>query len=198
MLKDLNRIEALAAVAAVVMLAVGCLLVLRPFVSALLWATVLTYTTWPLMVRLTGWMHGRRSLAALIMTTLIALVMVLPFAVVGLKLAENVSRFEELFSFVQGGVPPEAPDWIRNLPWIGPALERAWPGLAQDTGWLSRSLKAGGLGVGKWLLRHSLDFGKGIMQLALSVVIVFVFYRDGERYLDGILGVQTPAAFFPL
>jgi len=45
MLKNMNRIEAVAAVVAVAPLAMGCLVVLRPFVSALLWAAVLAYTT---------------------------------------------------------------------------------------------------------------------------------------------------------
>ncbi len=186
MLKTMNRIEAVAAIAAVALLAAGCLAVLRPFVSAILWATVLTYTTWPLFMRLEGLMGHRRSLAALTMTALIALVMVLPFVIAGITLAENVSRLEDLFRFLQGGLPLEAPEWVRRLPWIGPAAEQAWPGFAQDTGWIPETLKAAGLSAGKWLVTHSLDFGKGVMQLALSVVIVFVFYRDGERVVARI------------
>ncbi|MFA6172302.1 MAG: AI-2E family transporter [Kiritimatiellales bacterium] len=181
MLKNMNRIEAVAAVMAVALLAAGCLVVLRPFVSAILWAAVLTYTTWPLMLRLEKWMKGRRTLAAFTMTSLIALVLVLPFVLAGITLAENVARLEDFFGFLQGGLPLEAPAWIQNLPWIGPSAGRAWPEIAQDTGWLSEGLKSVGLTSGKWLLTHSLDFGKGIMQLVLSVVIVFVFYRDGER-----------------
>lgn len=179
--KTTNRIEMVVTVVAVGLLATGCLLVLRPFVAAILWATVLTYTTWPMLLRLDGWMRGRRSLAAFTMTTLIALVLVLPFVVAGITLTENVSRLEDLFRFLQGGLPPQAPEWVQSLPWIGPTVERTWPRFAQDTGWISDTLKTVGLGAGKWLLTHSLGFGKGILQLALSVVIVFVFFRDGER-----------------
>jgi predicted PurR-regulated permease PerM len=142
---------------------------------------VLTYTTWPLLLRVEGWMRGRRALAALTMTALIALVMVLPFVLAGITLAENVSALENLFRCVQDGLPVDAPEWAKRLPCVGPALERAWPGLAQDTGGISSTLKSAGLGAGKWLLTHSLDFGKGILQLMLSVVVVYVFYRDGER-----------------
>jgi predicted PurR-regulated permease PerM len=181
MLKNMNRVEAVAALVAVASLTAGCLAVLRPFMSAILWAAVLAYTTWPMLLRMDGWMRGRRSLAAFTMTAMVALVLVLPFLVVGIKLAENVSRMEDLLRLLQGGLPIETPEWVRRLPWIGPAIERAWPGFAQDTGEISKALKDAGVWVGKWLLTHSLDFAKGIMQLALSVVIVFVFYRDGER-----------------
>ena len=181
MLKNMGRIEAVAAVVSVAVLAVGCLAVLRPFVSAILWATVLTFTTWPLMLRLERWMRGRRTLAAFTMTALLTVILVLPFVIAGITLAENVARLEDVFRALQGGLPAAVPEWLRQLPWVGPAIERSWPELAQNTGWLSEEVKSAGMKVGGWLLTHSLDFGKGILQLALSVVIVFVFYRDGER-----------------
>jgi predicted PurR-regulated permease PerM len=183
-LKMTSRIETVAAVVAVALLSVGCLAVLRPFVSAILWAAVLTYTTWPVLLRLDGWMGGRRTYAALVMTTLIALVMVLPFVVAGVTLAENVSRLEGLFKFLQGGFPVSPPDWVSELPWVGVAAEKAWPQFVQNAGWVSEAMRTAGMNAGKWLLAHSLDFGKGILQLTLSVVIVFVFYRDGERVAD--------------
>lgn len=183
-LSGLSRIEAVSAIVAVALLALGCLVVLRPFVSAILWAMVLAYTTWPLLLRLERRMKGRRTLAAFVMVLLITMVMVLPFIVVGVKLADNVSRIEDLFRFLQGGLPPVAPEWLTGLPWIGTAIESAWPGFVQDTGWISNTLKSFGLGAGKWLLANSVDFGKGIMQLVLSVVIVFVLYRDGEQITE--------------
>lgn len=182
----MNKIESVTAITAVALLAIGCLSVLRPFVSSILWAAVLTFTTWPLMLRMESWMRGRRSLAAFTMTVLIVLVLVLPFVMTGITLAENVARLEDFFGFLQGGLPLEAPEWVRSLPWIGTYIEQAWPGFAQDTEMLSQWLKSAGLDAGKWLLRHSLDFGKGILQLILSVIIVFVFYRDGERVTASI------------
>ncbi|MEI8241834.1 MAG: AI-2E family transporter [bacterium] len=186
MLKNVNRIEMLAAVAAVGLVAAGCLAVLFPFLSAILWAAVLAYTTWPLLLRLERLLGGRRSLAAFLMTALIALVLILPFAVAGVTLAENVARFEELLRLLQGGLPADAPEWVRRLPWIGPDVERAWPGFARDTGIISRTLHASGSAAGKWLLQHSLAFGKGVLQLALSVLIAYFFYRDGDRLMGRI------------
>ena len=194
MLKTNNRIEAVAAVVAVVLVAVGCLTVLRPFVSAILWATVLTYTTWPVLLSLERWMGGRRTYAALTMTIIIAAVMVLPFVVAGITLAENVSRIENLFRVLQGGLPVDPPGWVNGLPWVGAAVERVWPQFAQDAGWISEAMKTASLSVGKWLLAHSLDFGKGVLQLTLSVIIVFVFYRDGERVTERLVaGAQRIA-----
>src|SRR6266481_7955828 len=76
---------------AVVLLGLGCLLVLRPFVSAALWALILCFTTWPLFLRLEDLLGGRRTLSALVATLSLAAVIVVPVAILGATLADNVS-----------------------------------------------------------------------------------------------------------
>ena len=49
---DMNRIESLARTAAAALLALGCLLVLRPFIGAILFAGILCLSTWPAFVLL--------------------------------------------------------------------------------------------------------------------------------------------------
>jgi hypothetical protein len=43
-----ERIEQIVVIALLVLLAIGCLTVLRPFLSALLWALILSFSSWPL------------------------------------------------------------------------------------------------------------------------------------------------------
>src|SRR5277367_4372595 len=74
----------------VLLLLAGCLLVLRPFISALLWAVVLCSSSWPVYSRLLGWLGNRRTLAALAMTLGMILIILLPFLIVGATLADNV------------------------------------------------------------------------------------------------------------
>jgi predicted PurR-regulated permease PerM len=76
--------------AVVLLLLLGCLLVLRPFVSAMLWAVVLCISSWPVYRRLLGWVGNRRSLAAGLMTLAMVLVFLLPFFIVALTLADNI------------------------------------------------------------------------------------------------------------
>ena len=59
--------------------AVGCMLVLYPFLSALLWAAILTFTTWPIF----EWLRlrlrlGRTASRPGLMVTITAVVVVLP------------------------------------------------------------------------------------------------------------------------
>src|SRR4029077_10087739 len=67
----------------------GGLLVLLPFTSALLWAVVLSFSTWPLYRRLSDLLGGRRTLAALVMTLAMFCIILLPFVVVGITMEDN-------------------------------------------------------------------------------------------------------------
>src|SRR5438046_1524219 len=73
------------------LLLVACLLVLRPFGSALLWAVVLCFSSWPLYGRLLRLVRGRRTLAALLMTLAMILVVLLPFVIIGAAVSDRKS-----------------------------------------------------------------------------------------------------------
>ena len=74
-----KRLEEYLGWVVLVLLLGGCLLVLRPFISALLWAAVLCFTSWPIYRRLLRLLGNRRTLAALTMSLGMILVVLLPF-----------------------------------------------------------------------------------------------------------------------
>ena len=73
-------VERLLGLALLGLLAIGTFIILRPFISALLWAVIITYSTSSLNRRLQVWLGGRRSLAAILATLLVGTVIVLPLA----------------------------------------------------------------------------------------------------------------------
>ncbi len=100
-------------------LLLGCLLVLRPFVSALLWAVVLCFSSWPVYRRLLGWVRNRRTLAAFLMTLAMVLIVLLPFVIIGATLADNINQLTSAAkTWVQNG-PPAPPDWLARVPVVG-------------------------------------------------------------------------------
>src|SRR4051812_3041151 len=83
--------------AAVILLAVGCLYVLRPFLAAILFAAAVVISSCPLYHRLLGRMRGRRTLAALTMTLSLPLLVIIPLALVAWNLADNTAgAFEQI------------------------------------------------------------------------------------------------------
>src|SRR5205809_6253676 len=102
-----------------ILLAAGCVLVMLPFVSALLWAIVLAFSSWPLYCRLLALVGNRRTLAAAIISLSMILIILIPFIVVGAKLADHVSELTgAVRKWIDAG-PPAPPDWLHKLPLVG-------------------------------------------------------------------------------
>lgn len=186
MKENMKRLEVIAAIVVVALIILGGLLVLRPFISAILWAAVLCFSTWGGFAKLVEWLKGRRGLAAFIMTALISAVLVVPFVVVGVTLANNVSRIGELFKFLEFGVPEQVPQELARVPGIGPLLEKSWEDIVAHTGEASAVIKKKALASGTWFLKHAYGFAVGIAQLVLSMLVAYLFYCEGDRMLDRI------------
>ena len=65
------------------LLALGVLLfssfwILRPFLMAATWATMIVVAAWPLLLRAQGWLGGRRSAAVALLTLVLLLVLIVP------------------------------------------------------------------------------------------------------------------------
>jgi predicted PurR-regulated permease PerM len=184
MVKNKQKIEQIAGLVFIGAIVVGCVFVLRPFVSAILWAAILSFATWPLYELLLKWLGGRRNLAAGLMTILLLLVLFIPFLVVGLTFSDSISSaMEWLNSHKEASLPP-LPAWVGRIPLIGTKIIEYWSSLTENAGpalnWLKPWLQKAGL----WLLRHSLDFAQGLFHLAMSVLIAFFLYRDGREVAE--------------
>lgn len=157
--------------------------VVRPFLVSVAWAAILAYISWPAYVFLNVWLRNRPNLAALIMTVLVALVLIVPVLgfivllqgefMVGVHLAaERLARGDL-----------QVPPWLARLPWIGAEI--------QD--WLARA-SADPAGI-KTQLQHLLasfrdeaflllgGAGKNVVKLGFALLTLFFLYRDGERAL---------------
>jgi predicted PurR-regulated permease PerM len=112
--------------------AVGCILVLYPFISALLWAGILVYTTWPVFELLRQRLSLHRISAALLMVTLTAVVLVLPIAVAAPGSADDVSQLRHaVMDGLRAGLP-DSPQWVFDIPLVGPTIGSLWSGWAAD------------------------------------------------------------------
>ena len=159
----------------------GCLLVLRPFVSAILWAAILCYATWPACEWLVRHLKGRRPPAALIMTLVLVLLIALPLALVGTSLASSVEHLLGVVRRLNTEGLPTPPDWMTNLPWAGGYLKVHWSDLALNADRTTELLRQLLVFSRRWLLRNSLHLGQGIIQVFLSMVVAYFFYRDGHQ-----------------
>src|SRR5512146_840621 len=175
-----RSIELWVGLAAVALIVAGCLLILRTFISAALWAAILCFATWPMFLRLDAALGGRRSLSAFIATLVLAAIIAAPLVILGATLAGNISALTSTAERLARQGPPKPPVWIANIPLVGSQFANHWNELSESSTarvaalmkWLPAA-KAFELGSGRAV-------GNGIFQIVLSLLIAFFLYRDGE------------------
>ena len=194
-----NRFEQIAGMAILLLLVIGCFVVLRPFVSALLLALILSYSTWPIYTWGERVLNGRKGLAATLMTSSVAAVLLVPAIILGSSLAEQIAAAIKWSQRLLSDGPPDPPAWIANIPLVGHQLYEYWQGLAHNTAELLNELINAKLvsdlseyllSAGEFLLIGAALVAQGTLQLALSLFIAFFLYRDG---LDGAKRLQSVA-----
>jgi predicted PurR-regulated permease PerM len=182
------RIENWLGIGAVALLGLGCVVILLPFISAALWAAILCFTTWPLFVRLKMVLGGRRTIAALLATLVLSAIIVAPVAVLVSKLSGNMADIIAATQKLIHEGPPAPPAWFVSLPIVGDRLASWWQLMSQSNSarlaeiakWLPAA-KSAVLGSGRAL-------AGGVFQIILSLLMVFLFYRDGESASNRLSG----------
>lgn len=159
----------------------ACLWVLAPFITALFWAAVLAFATWPLMRILTRALKGNATLAAWMLTTGWVLLVAIPLVLIGFNVADYISDGTELIKDYRLTGLPNEPSWLGKVPVIGEWLQEAWHTVDEQGPVLFSTVKPYMGRVGNWLLARSASIAAGVLELTLSLFLVFFFYRDGVR-----------------
>jgi predicted PurR-regulated permease PerM len=171
-------------------LVAGCLAVLQPFIAAIAWAAILTFTTWPIFVWLRARLRLSRVMAALVMIVMTALVILLPLVLIaqsGLQNAANIRRMiNEVLIF---GLPP-APGWVASVPIFGTTVSDLWNHWSADLESLLAAVHPY-LGMAAKEGLHILILATdGVVRIGLALFIAFFFFIYGEglaRHIANIL-----------
>ncbi|MCG2595472.1 AI-2E family transporter YdiK [Ramlibacter sp. XY19] len=177
----------LLAILFIVLLLATSLWILRPFLSALIWATLIVVSTWPLMLRLQQRLGGKRSLAVTVMTTVMLLVVILPlgFAVVTLTShSDDVAARAK--SVAQAGLPPP-PAWVGQLPVVGARVAGKWQAVADlPADQLVEQAAPYAKRAASWLLDTAGGLAAFLIHLLLTAIIATLLYSSGEAAAGGL------------
>ena len=140
-IKRKTRLEQGMAIAVLMLLVVGSFVVMRPFLSALCWAAVLCFCLWPMQRKLVALLNGRRTLAALITTLTVTLILVAPFVVIGMSIADDARTLAQATQkWIEGG-PPAPPKWLNRIPIVGSRATLYWEEFATEAFDLAQKVK---------------------------------------------------------
>ena len=186
--KQPSRIDQTLTLAGLALLMVGCFLVLQPFLTAVVWAAILCATTWPLYARLRVRFLRHDWIAALIMLLLITVTLFAPFVIVGVSIADNADAVERWARELIDAGPPDPPPWVAELPLIGERATAYWAGMAHDTAAVIAELRKYIEPARRIALASGASVVGALLQLALSILIAFFFFRDGDEITGRLRG----------
>lgn len=177
--RDLTRTT--LAVLCILLLIAASFWVLRPFLAATVWATMVVVATWPLLLSLEQRFGGRRGAAVAVMTMALLLLLVLPLSLAIGTIADNAGNIVDLVrNLATSGLPP-APDWLASVPLIGEKAATVWTQVADSgTSGLLAKVTPYAAESGKWLLAEVGGLGFMAIQFLLIVALSAVLYANGE------------------
>lgn len=162
--------------------------ILRPFLGATIWATMIVVATWPLMLAVQARLWNRRSLAVVAMTLGLLLVLVVPLTLAIGALVENAEGLVAWAESLSSAKLPPAPDALGRIPFVGPKAVEAWNrAAAQGVTDLSDKIAPYAGKLTQWLAGKVGSVGLVILQFLLMVVIAAIMYAGGESAASGLL-----------
>lgn len=177
--QDLTR--TMLAIICILLLIVGSLWILRPFLGAAVWAAMLVVASWPLLQSLEARLGGRRGPAVTVMTLGMLLLLVVPLGLAIDTIAEHAEQVTEAAKAVAASGLPRPPQWVGSLPLVGDKLAASWVQLADagPAGLLAR-FAPHLTEAAKWVFGQAGSVGGVLIQFLLVVVLSAIMYANGE------------------
>jgi len=162
--------------------------ILRPFLPAVVWATMVVVATWPALRAVQARLWGKRALAVAVMTLLMLAILAAP---VTMAVVAVVERADDVVAWTRAMVArgvPGPPAWIAGLPLVGQKISAEWSAVASTppediAGRVTPYLA----GVIAWLFSQAGGLGVLLLQFLLTVAVSAMLYAQGEAAGAGVL-----------
>ena len=165
----------------------ACFWVLRPFLSALLWAAMIVIATWPNFLKLQTRLRGKRWLAVLVITIVLLLVLIIPICVAVMTILDRTDEIVGWFKSLSTVKIPPPPTWLEKIPMVGSSAVERWQRIAAVTpDELSKLLSPYAAKMVAWFVSQAGNFGLLVLHFLLSIAIAAVLYANGETAAGGI------------
>ena len=155
--------------------------ILRPFLAAIIWSTMIVVSTWSVMLALQRRLWGRRALAVTVMTLALLLVFVAPFSA---AIGTLVANAGEIAGWAKGlgdlRLPPP-PEAVGRIPFVGEKIADVWQTYAaKGFAELAQAVAPYAGRITRWFAAEVGGFGLVSLQFLLTVVISAILYTTGE------------------
>jgi predicted PurR-regulated permease PerM len=176
--------EAVLRVGLLLLLAFWCFMIAEPFLVPAIWGAIIAIVVSPLHGRLRRGLGERGRLAAVLVTLLLLVLLILPLGLLSRALVDDVAGLARTLMGGRAALPPP-PAHLATIPLLGPPLDQFWRlaldnlGAAADQIVPQLRLFAG------WLVSLVAGAGMGLLNVVLAIIIAGILLAHG-RAGDGL------------
>src|SRR5277367_728597 len=172
-------LEAAIYIGLALLLAIACLLLVRPFIPLLVWGVIIAVATYPGFRKLQNVLGGHETLAAAVCTLILLAVLSAPTILLAKGLIEGI---QSVTAHVRDGtaIVPPPPATIESWPVIGAPLQSVWALANRD---LTEAIKMFAPQIKTVLpgvLSASAGIGLVVLQLLLSILVAGVLLANAQ------------------
>jgi predicted PurR-regulated permease PerM len=186
----------------VVSICIGVWVVLAPFFTAIAWACILAYVSWPSYIWLLNKLGRRNTIASLIMTTLMAAAVIVPMLWLFFVLKSELSIAATLFisKLANGGIV--LPKFIAELPIVGPDIDTWLSKAFTNPTEFKNEIHTLLMNADQKLINIIGGISRNLADMGFALLALFFAYKGGlkfvtqsEQVLESLLGIRARSYF---
>lgn len=159
------------------------LFIIHRFIPSLIWGGIIAVATYPMYRRWARFFGQQKDIAAFLFTTLLTIVFIAPLSWLVSVVVKDLQIFLNYLQTLNrhGG---EIPSFLEDLPLLGKTLGTYWDKHLSEPGHIKHLISNLHLSltpVSYYIKRIGLSLAHRGFQIGFTLLILFFFYRDGER-----------------
>jgi predicted PurR-regulated permease PerM len=178
-------IETAIRLGALALLLYWTLILVRPFISIVIWSVVLSVALYPAFAWMTHLLGGRRRLAAFLVTVLSLLVVIGPATWLALGLIDSLRVISERLDFSALAIPPPSKT-VKDWPLIGDSIYQFWDLASTNFKAALAKILPQLKPLGSSLLRIGADTGIGIIKFLASIIVAGFLFSPAPALADAV------------
>lgn len=186
----------------VVIICIGVWVVLAPFFTAIAWACILAYVSWPLYIWLLNKLGKKDTIASLLMTTVMAAAVITPILWLFWVLKAELSIATSIFTVKLANGWIVLPKFIAELPFVGTDIN-AWLTkvlanpieFKNEAHALLMNADQKFIGIIGGISRNLATMGFALLTLFFAYKGGLKFMTQSEQVLESLLGIRARSYF---
>ena len=174
-----RTVEAAIRIGVIAGLIAWCFIIARPFLIPIIWGAIIAVAVFHGYEWLQTGLGGRRITAAVLITLLMLVVLVVPSVLLGESLVSGAHKVLDSFQGGELHIPPP-PNSVARWPLIGEPIAKAWTLASEDLKAALRQASPLFKGFGSWLMGAVGGAGLALLQFVLAIFISGAFLANSE------------------